>query len=65
MSGWTKVIVATGILLVAMIGFNLALWRRLREARRLAALAAEEGDGGQVPPAPPTPADRADSRNNI
>lgn len=39
MSGWTKVIVATAILVVAMMGFNLALWRRLKEARRVAALA--------------------------
>lgn len=43
MSGWTKVFLATGILLVGIIGFNIALWRRLREARRLAAF--EERDG--------------------
>jgi len=40
-SGWTKVFLATGILVVAMIGFNLALWRRLKEARRLGHAAAE------------------------
>ena len=42
MSGWTKVILATAILVVAMAGFNLALWRRLKEARRIAALRAEQ-----------------------
>lgn len=38
MTGWEKVVVATAIMVVALIGFNLALWRRLKEARRLAAL---------------------------
>ncbi|QNE33176.1 hypothetical protein F1C10_15455 [Sphingomonas sp. NBWT7] len=38
MSGWTKVFLATAIMVVALAGFNLALWRRLREARRLAAI---------------------------
>jgi anti-sigma-K factor RskA len=41
-SGWTKVILATAIVFVAMVGFNIALWRRLREARRLAALEERE-----------------------
>lgn len=44
MSGWTKVFVATAIMAVALVGFNLALWRRLREARRLAALEEREGE---------------------
>ncbi|WP_085811156.1 hypothetical protein [Sphingomonas sp. TZW2008] len=38
MSGWTKVFLATAIMVVALAGFNLALWRRLREARRRAAI---------------------------
>ncbi len=33
MSGWTKVFVATGLMVVALACFNLALWRRLKEAR--------------------------------
>ncbi|MFT3978687.1 MAG: hypothetical protein QM688_16510 [Sphingomonas bacterium] len=33
MSGWTKVILATVLMVVALGGFNLSLWRRLREAR--------------------------------
>jgi hypothetical protein len=44
-SGWTKVFLATGILFVAIVGFNIALWRRLREVRRLAAMAGAEQDG--------------------
>ncbi|WBH17000.1 hypothetical protein [Sphingomonas radiodurans] len=44
MSGWTKVILATAIVLVALIGFNVALWRRLREVRRLVALEEREGE---------------------
>ncbi len=35
MSGWTKVIVATAIMVAALVAFNLALWRRMNEARRL------------------------------
>lgn len=42
MSGWTKVLLATGLMVVALACFNLALWRRLKEARRLAALQDEE-----------------------
>lgn len=48
MSGWTKVILATGILLVAIVGFNIALWRRLREARRLGVLAEQAALEEQV-----------------
>ena len=50
MSGWTKVILATAILVVAMAGFNLALWRRLQEARRIAALRAEQESDEALPP---------------
>ena len=45
MSGWTKVILATGIMFLAIVGFNVALWRRLREARRLAALEERDQEG--------------------
>ena len=34
MSGWEKVIAATVLALVALVGVNLAIWRRLRLARR-------------------------------
>lgn len=37
MSGWTKVILATALLVVALGCFNLSLWRRLRAARERAA----------------------------
>ncbi|MDF2496278.1 hypothetical protein [Sphingomonas sp.] len=50
MSGWTKVFLATAILVVAMAGFNLALWRRLKEARRIAAENADQESGDALPP---------------
>ena len=34
MTGWEKVIAATVLALVGLIGLNLAMWRRLRDARR-------------------------------
>ncbi|MBN8846550.1 MULTISPECIES: hypothetical protein [unclassified Sphingomonas] len=37
MSGWTKVILATALMVVALGCFNLSLWRRLRAAREQAA----------------------------
>lgn len=49
MSGWTKVILATGLMIVALACFNLALWRRLKEARRLGAVQVDEEAG---PPQP-------------
>lgn len=42
MSGWTKVFLATGLMVVALVCFNLALWRRMKEARRLGALREAE-----------------------
>jgi hypothetical protein len=33
-TGWEKVIAATVVAVIGLIGFNLAIWRRLREARR-------------------------------
>jgi len=46
-SGWTKVLLATGLMVVALACLNLALWRRMKEARRLgeAAAEAERGEG--------------------
>ncbi|MCC2981259.1 MULTISPECIES: hypothetical protein [unclassified Sphingomonas] len=49
MSGWTKVFLATGLMVVALACFNLALWRRLKEARRLADV---QNDQEQAPPQP-------------
>ena len=42
MTGWTKVILATVLMAVALGGFNLALWRRWREARRRAQAEPEQ-----------------------
>lgn len=33
MSGWEKVIAATVLALVGLVGLNLAIWRRMRAAR--------------------------------
>ncbi|OWK33668.1 hypothetical protein SPDO_05510 [Sphingomonas dokdonensis] len=44
MSGWTKVFLATGLMVVALACFNLALWRRMKEARRLGALRTDEAE---------------------
>lgn len=46
MTGWTKVILATVLMAVALGGFNLSLWRRLREARRRAQ--AEQDQSGRA-----------------
>ena len=46
MSGWTKVILATVLMAVALGGFNLSLWRRLREARLRAQ--AEQDQSGRA-----------------
>lgn len=35
MSGWEKVIAATMLAVIGLVGLNLAIWRRLRQARRL------------------------------
>jgi hypothetical protein len=45
-SGWTKVFLATGLMVVALVCFNLALWRRMKEARRLGALRVDEPEDG-------------------
>lgn len=34
MSGWEKVIAATVLAVIGLAGMNLAIWRRLRAARR-------------------------------
>ncbi|OWK28488.1 hypothetical protein SPMU_27490 [Sphingomonas mucosissima] len=49
MSGWAKVILATALMVVALACFNLALWRRMKEARRLGAAQINEETG---PPQP-------------
>lgn len=36
MTGWEKVAAATALAVVGLGGFNLAIWRRLREAVRMA-----------------------------
>jgi hypothetical protein len=33
-TGWEKVIAATILAVIGLVGLNLAIWRRLREARR-------------------------------
>jgi len=43
-SGWTKVILATVLMAVALGCFNLSLWRRLRAARQQAAAEADSGE---------------------
>ena len=48
MTGWTKVILATAVMTLAIIGLNVALWRRLRAAR----LARERTEGEPEPPLP-------------
>jgi len=48
-SGWTKVFLATGLMVVALACFNLALWRRLKEARHLA---DAQNDQEETPPQP-------------
>ncbi len=50
MSGWTKVILATGLMVVALACLNLALWRRMKEARRLGEAAAEAKRGEDFVP---------------
>jgi hypothetical protein len=44
-SGWTKVFLATALMVVAIVCFNLALWRRMKDARRSAELEAERQKG--------------------
>ena len=44
MSGWTKVILATVLMAVALGCFNLSLWRRLRAARQQAVAEADSGE---------------------
>ena len=41
MDGWTKVVLASAVMALAIIGFNLAVWRRLRQASRDTALKHE------------------------
>jgi hypothetical protein len=60
-SGWTKVILATLLMVVAISAFNVALWRRMRDVRRLAELRArEEEAGGEETSAQPN-SDRSSS----
>ncbi len=55
MSGWTKVILATLLMVVAISAFNVALWRRMRDVRRLAeAQTREEEAGGEEASAQPS-----------
>ena len=50
MSGWTKVFLATGLMVVALACLNLSLWRRMKEARRLGELRArDEADDSRTP----------------
>ena len=35
MTGWEKVIAATVLAVIGLAGLNLAMWRRMRAARRL------------------------------
>ncbi|WP_298674514.1 hypothetical protein [uncultured Sphingomonas sp.] len=44
MSGWTKVILATVLMAVALGCFNLSLWRRMRAARERAAAQSESDE---------------------
>ncbi|MDB5696803.1 MAG: hypothetical protein JWN21_2346 [Sphingomonas bacterium] len=37
MSGWEKVIAATVLAVIGLVGVNLAIWRRMRVAAREAA----------------------------
>ncbi|WP_156457950.1 hypothetical protein [Sphingomonas sp. Leaf412] len=39
--GWTKVIAATAVALLGLLGLNLAIWRRLRQVSR---------ERGELPP---------------
>ena len=39
--GWTKVIAATIVAVLGLLGLNLAIWRRLRQASR---------ERGELPP---------------
>lgn len=50
MSGWTKVILATLLMVVAISAFNVALWRRMRDVRRLAEMRAREEEAGSAEP---------------
>ncbi len=34
MSGWTKVILATAVMILALGALNLSIWRRLRALRQ-------------------------------
>ena len=43
MSGWEKVIAATLVAVIGLVGLNVAVWRRLRQASRGAA--DDRGDG--------------------
>ncbi|QKS00055.1 hypothetical protein F9288_10725 [Sphingomonas sp. CL5.1] len=45
MSGWTRVILATVLMIVALGCFNLSLWRRLRAARERAAAETDDPSG--------------------
>lgn len=43
MTGWEKVIAATVLALIGLVGVNLAIWRRMREVAK-----AGRGSVGQV-----------------
>jgi len=46
-SGWEKVALLTALAVIALIGLNVSLWRRMKAATREAAArrAAEDHDG--------------------
>ena len=49
MSGWEKVIAATLLAVIGLVGLNLAIWRRLRagaQSERLHVKAQDEAQGG-------------------
>ena len=47
MTGWTKVILATALMAVALGCFNLSLWRRLRAARLRAEAEPDQSARGE------------------
>ena len=44
MTGWPAVVVTTGLMVVALTGFNVRMYRRMKAARRAAALRQDEDD---------------------
>ena len=44
MDGWTKVILASVVMALAIVGFNISVWRRLRQASREAAALKRESE---------------------